>query len=380
MTFRPPSVPLFNQSPLFTLWSNSDTLYGQSTTQWTGDECDFTGMIRVDSTVYTWMGAASGPTCQQLSLDVFSTQTIYKFTCGDAVSFEAKFTSPLLTDNWELLSRPAQYLTFSVTTSRSASVSIYVDFANSYVMADPQGLITWDRDILKSSLLPNPIIALKVGASKQTPLSSTADRPSWGLMYMLVDSSTASASLDYATVTRQAFMIGKPLPSDNPNTPGPSTISSGQTGPQVGIDRPGNDMTDFDLPSNDPDLCWAQCNATKGCTTWAFGISSVECPETPHCWLKSAASTPQTQPCRVSGTSLTTPLVLASEFDLGMVSPSAIPISRFVVLSVDEVLILSYFGENCPPYWRRSLPVGDTSTPTDMLVQAYSTHTAVMIL
>ena len=62
------------------------------------------------------------------------------------------------------------------------------------------------------------------------------------------------------------------------------TVSLGQyqkpatppTGPQAGIDRGGSDLpgSPFNLPSADPNLCWAACNKTADCTAWAYGVPS----------------------------------------------------------------------------------------------------------
>jgi hypothetical protein len=44
--------------------------------------------------------------------------------------------------------------------------------------------------------------------------------------------------------------------------------------------------------------------------------------------------------------------------------------SRFVTFAVDEILSINWFGELLPPYWRRALPVGNTSVvPVDMLTE-----------
>lgn len=110
--FRPPSVPLFMQSPLVNVWSPADHLYDTSPTQWTGLNQDFFSAIRVDGVPYLLMGSPSVSwstgnlqTATQTSLNVYATQTKYTFNAG-AVSLAMTFTSPLITDDWELLSRP----------------------------------------------------------------------------------------------------------------------------------------------------------------------------------------------------------------------------------------------------------------------------------
>lgn len=154
------------------------------------------------------------------------------------------------------------------------------------------------------------------------------------------------------------------------------------TGPQFGVDRPGDDFSLVVEPGPEPSLCWEECNKTAGCTSWAFSIVSSDCGPVARCWLK--AGHPRTVPdkCRVSGDQGTPsgfPFVQATVFDLGVVGPSSGVVSRYLVLVVDEILSLNYFGEKCPPYWRRALPVGDFTPPIDLLRNFYSTYHSITL-
>jgi hypothetical protein len=76
------------------------------------------------------------------------------------------------------------------------------------------------------------------------------------------------------------------------------------TGPQTGIDRPGLDLPGYpvDLPTADPDTCWAMCNTTADCKAWAYGIP--DCggdPSQAQCWLKGGYPGTSAQACRISG-------------------------------------------------------------------------------
>lgn len=82
------------------------------------------------------------------------------------------------------------------------------------------------------------------------------------------------------------------------------------TGPQAGVDRPGDDLpgSPFNLPSADPNLCWAACNTTAGCAAWAYGVPNCGGdPAQAQCWLKAQDQPSGAQACRVSGSQGTPP-------------------------------------------------------------------------
>ena len=102
------------------------------------------------------------------------------------------------------------------------------------------------------------------------------------------------------------------------------------------------------------------------------------------CWLKSSSGGTSNNKCRVSGEQARPsytgePLAAAVVYNLGSVG-SAVT-TQFLTFAVDEVLSLRWFGEDCPPYWRRALPVGDaTVVPTAMLNTAVQSYEAVLQL
>lgn len=75
------------------------------------------------------------------------------------------------------------------------------------------------------------------------------------------------------------------------------------TGAQIGIDRPGQDMSGYPITLDEADynLCWALCNETAECQAWAYGIPGCDSYRNPQCWLKSGIPGTSSNPCRVSG-------------------------------------------------------------------------------
>lgn len=101
------------------------------------------------------------------------------------------FTSPQIMDDYELLSRPAHYVTFDAASADGAahSVSTYFDINGNVVVRDPSVLVTWARTPVTGNGLSasSGIHALSIGAVKQTPLADSNDRPSWGVAYLLAN-------------------------------------------------------------------------------------------------------------------------------------------------------------------------------------------------
>ncbi|RYY34717.1 DUF5127 domain-containing protein [archaeon] len=73
-------------------------------------------------------------------------------------------------------------------------------------------------------------------------------------------------------------------------------------------------------------------------------------------------------------------LVAAFAWNLGIITPTT-PAQRFLVLSFDEIVVMSYYGLLMPPYWRRDLPVGDaTVIPAAMLAGAFNSYATNMAM
>ena len=398
--FRPPAVPLFTQSPLINVWSTADALNGAVPTHWTGNAIEMAAMARVDGAPFLLMGDASAsgapPAATQLSVSVMATQTHYSFQAG-AVRVDLTFASPLITSDYDLLSRPAHYVTFTATSTDGAAhaVQLYFDCTGELVVHDKAALVSWARTPVTGPGIARPVTAVSIGATSQQPLRDTNDRAGWGILYVMADSGDAAGggatlALEYSNTTRALFASTGALPAaDNQNQPAPLFPQTGMlppTGPQAGVDRSGGDMagSPFTLASADPNLCWAACNTTAGCVAWAYAVPGCDQFAQPTCWLKSEDGATSNNKCRVSGAQAHTenagpPLAAAAAFDLGSVPASGAAVSRHLTLAVDEILSIMWFGEPCPPYWRRNMALNDSTTvPLSMLASAHSSYAAVV--
>ncbi len=118
---RYPAVPLVTVDPFLSLWSCSDKLYDDVTRHWTGRRHNMLGLIKVDETVYRFMGKAyadnsynSEPQIiEQTDLKVYPMRTVYTFE-NNQIRLTLTFMTPLLTDDMKLMSRPVSYIDYKI--------------------------------------------------------------------------------------------------------------------------------------------------------------------------------------------------------------------------------------------------------------------------
>src|SRR5687767_9455831 len=147
--FRPPAVPLVTIDPYTSCWSFADRLYDDWPRHWTGTQFALFGVVRVDGRALRFMG---GPevlreSVHQTALEVHATRTIYRFEAGP-VELDVVFMSPLLLDDFERLSRPASYVSFSTRSTDGAphEVALYLDMTSQWAVNVPHQKVTWKRE------------------------------------------------------------------------------------------------------------------------------------------------------------------------------------------------------------------------------------------
>jgi LGFP repeat/PAN domain len=73
-------------------------------------------------------------------------------------------------------------------------------------------------------------------------------------------------------------------------------ISLGHTG----ADRPGSNISDFNLPAANPSMCQQSCADNSACRSWTYVNPGVQGPQA-RCWLKNATPIEQPSGCCTSG-------------------------------------------------------------------------------
>ena len=113
MKLRAPCIPLITIDPYFSIWSKSTNLNYFETIHWTGRPNRLVGTAEIDGKNYVFFGYNRNyGKMKQLSLDITALTTKAVFTAA-GVTLTAEFTSALLPDKLDILTRPVSYLNVS---------------------------------------------------------------------------------------------------------------------------------------------------------------------------------------------------------------------------------------------------------------------------
>ena len=245
-SFRPPAMPLVTTDPYFSVWSMGDELTSDFPRHWTGATAGMCGMVRIDGKAYRFIGPSPEmvPAAEQVSADITPTRSIYEFKTG-GVGLTVTFTTPLLLDDLNIMSRPASYIDFGAKSIDGADhkVAIYVDVTGEWVTNVPSQEVVWGRLKLGE---PEPLQLLKIGTREQPILAKSGDnlRIDWGHLYVVAkDEAGSTGAIASDSVCRTSFAETGSLPtSDDLNMPRPASddwpvlacaIDMGQVGARI---------------------------------------------------------------------------------------------------------------------------------------------------
>lgn len=130
-------------------------------------------------------------TASQTSCELTATQTKYTFDCG-AVQLGVVFTSPLLTDNLDVMTRPASYITFTASSrdGQPHQVSLLLGAGANIAVNKGSEPVKGERIAL------NGLDVLKAGTQQQKILATKGDdvRIDWGYLYTAVPTTVKHTS------------------------------------------------------------------------------------------------------------------------------------------------------------------------------------------
>ena len=192
MKLRAPAIPLITVDPYFSVWSRDENINFSPTEFWSGKQNSIIGFVTIDGKRYTFLGYHRDYLkLNQLSLDIDALSTTAVFE-NETITLTAKFTTPLLPDDFNLLTRPVSYLEVSYTTKDGKSHDVKIDVGVSEELC----LENTDENetIIDEVTFKNNLKGMKMGNKNQQPLYKSGDDIciNWGYVYLAVSSKNSS--------------------------------------------------------------------------------------------------------------------------------------------------------------------------------------------
>lgn len=184
MKLRPPSVPLITIDPYFSVWSPADRLTDAHTEHWTGKPNTMIGTVNIDGIDYIFMGRHNRklPVLTQTDLTVSALSTVYTFE-GAGIRLTARFSTPLLPDDYYYFTRPISYLALSCTSIDGVDHSVTAKISVSEeICLDFRGY----GEVTTELIDQGDIATAKMGNKVQRVLARRGDdiRIDWGYFYL----------------------------------------------------------------------------------------------------------------------------------------------------------------------------------------------------
>lgn len=183
MKLRPPAVPLITVDPFFSVWSPDAKLNHAKTEHWSSKGNSIIGTVKIDGKEYLFLGYHRDiHKIRQISLDVDALSTSAVFA-NDKITLKIKFLTPLIPDDYKLLTRPVSYLEISYESNdgNEHSVSVNIAASEELCLEEPNNI-----EVVTEKLKIGNLTALKMGNPTQKPLNRSGDevKIDWGYLYL----------------------------------------------------------------------------------------------------------------------------------------------------------------------------------------------------
>ena len=183
--FKPVAYPLITVDPFFSVWSFSDKLEHDQTRHWTGIPAPIYLSLKLDGVLYRICGFDKkgvnryNPTRRllQKSVEVKALSTVYTFEC-DKARLTLEFTTPLLLDRLDILTRPVSYVEYTVerTDGVEGGIEFMFGMSSECTVNDANSEVVFKK---------TPY-SMCVGNAVQSPLAYSGDSVSidWGYLHI----------------------------------------------------------------------------------------------------------------------------------------------------------------------------------------------------
>ena len=182
MKKRPVAVPLFTVDPYFSVWSCADKLYNGYTKHWTESPWPIFAGVYIDGVVHVLAGTDGDyktlrNRMHQTDLQITPLSSVYTFE-NTVAKVKLTFTTPLLLDRLDILSRPVSYMAYEVEIKKEGVEDVQFVFGIS-----AQGCVNSHDQNVAFQKTP---FSMCCGNVVQNPLAETGDRVNidWGYLHL----------------------------------------------------------------------------------------------------------------------------------------------------------------------------------------------------
>ncbi len=190
MKLRAPSIPLITVDPYFTVWSTDEIVNYTIPQHWSGKTNTLVGVAVVDGKEYTFFGYHRDKyKMKQVSSDITALSSTFVMAC-DEITIEAKFTTPVILNDLELLTRPVSYLAVSYKSNDGKTHNVKIDVCAG---EDICLMYPGQSDVLRENVSSGKLSGMRIGNVEQKPLNKSGDDIciDWGYFYLLTNGKNA---------------------------------------------------------------------------------------------------------------------------------------------------------------------------------------------
>ncbi len=192
MILRAPAVPLITVDPFFSVWSPDTALNHAKTEHWSDKGNSILGTVIIDGKEYLFLGYHRDMhkiAQTSLDIDALSTSAVFE---NDKITLKIRFLTPLIPDDYRLLTRPVSYLEISYESrdGKEHDVSVNIAASEELCLDEPNSI-----EVVTEKLEIGNLTAMKMGNPTQNPLNKSGDcvKIDWGYLYLACNSAQATA-------------------------------------------------------------------------------------------------------------------------------------------------------------------------------------------
>ena len=164
MKLRAPMVPLITIDPYFSVWSRDENINFNFTEHWTNKSNSIIGTVLIDEKEYLFLGYDRDILkLDQKSLDIDAFSTTVQME-NDVISLNLKFTSSVLINDLELLTRPVSYLAvdYKLKDGKNHNVKIDIRVSDELCLNE-----AGQNDVIKEDVKIDNLAGMKMGNVEQ---------------------------------------------------------------------------------------------------------------------------------------------------------------------------------------------------------------------